>query len=234
MIADIRQLIPSNNVRKPGRAKSSIIRRSGMWLTPDGIVLASSWAMPAENAQSKNPRMTTKTSSDTVAARLVIMPHNIGETPFHVVFDFIPRLNLSARVTYQAVLPTNAKVFRIASAGRPEQLLGLLRKGTASLNDRDEYGRSLLGVSCCSLSISTADLENSTQWMDQMLRCAGIWWTMELMWTRLNSVRAGIWCKSNKKCSVGHWPNLRLNSFLALSRCHYLVTRVHGEISDNV
>jgi hypothetical protein len=64
-----------------------------------------------------------------------------------VVFDFNPCLDPSATITYQATIPNNSEVFGIAESGKVKDLIELFQNGAASLNDRDEEGRSILNVS---------------------------------------------------------------------------------------
>jgi hypothetical protein len=75
-----------------------------------------------------------------------------------MIFDFTLHLDPSATITYQAMIPNDSEVFKIAGWGEVKELIELLVKGTASLTDRDEEGRSLLNVSCYRLFFESAVL----------------------------------------------------------------------------
>lgn len=107
---------------------------------------ASFWSL-SEDPHLKTRECAITAANEILAARLSIFPS--GETSSHlrVVFDFTPRLNPYATVTYQATLPNDSEVFKIAASGEIKSLLGLIENRCASLTDQDEDGRSLLNVS---------------------------------------------------------------------------------------
>jgi hypothetical protein len=126
---------------------SKITNRHAAWITPYGRVQASFWAISSQsNLMSLEDA--TRTANKTVAARLAIIPNNIRTSPFRVVFDFTPHVDPSATITYQAIIPNDSEVFKIASSGGVKELIEIIEKGLASLTDHDEEGRSLLNVSC--------------------------------------------------------------------------------------
>ena len=107
---------------------------------------ASFWAA-SEDPDLKTRGDGTGTANKTVAARVAVVPSNITASPLRVVFDFTPRLDPFATITYQAIIPKNSKVFKIASHGEVKELVELIEDHAASLADHDEDGRSLLHVS---------------------------------------------------------------------------------------
>jgi hypothetical protein len=135
---------------------SKITNVHAAWMTPYGRVQASFWTV-SNDSNLKTRRGATNTVNKTVAARLVIVPSGIGTSPFHMIFNFSPRLDPSATVTYQAIIPNDSKVFEIVGSGDVKELIELLEKGTASLTDCDEDGCSLLLVGCYKPSLESAN-----------------------------------------------------------------------------
>jgi hypothetical protein len=134
-------------------------------------VQASFWAV-SNDSKLKNQGDAASTANKTVAARVVIVPSSIETSPFRVVFDLTPHLDPSTAITYQAMIPNDSEVFKIASFGEVKELIQLLERSTASLTDRDEEGRSLLNVSCYKPFFESANLESSMQLLVRMLICA--------------------------------------------------------------
>jgi hypothetical protein len=97
--------------------------------------------------------------SKIAAARLIIVPNSAGTSPFRMVVDLAPRLDPTATITYQAMIPNNSAVFRFARFGKVTDLIKLFEKGSAFLTDRDEQGRSLLSVSLCNLIVKSPNAE---------------------------------------------------------------------------
>lgn len=97
--------------------------------------------------------------SEIAATRLIIVPNGAGMSPLRVVVDLAPRLNPTATITYQAMIPNNSAVFKIARSGKVTDLIELFEKGTAFLTDRDEQGRSLLSVSLCNLTVKSPNAD---------------------------------------------------------------------------
>jgi len=93
------------------------------------------------------------------ASRLIIVPNGAGTSAFRVVVDVAPRLDPAITITYQAMIPNNSPIFEIASSGKVTELIELLEKGTGSLTDHDEQGRSLLNVSLCNLIMGNPNTE---------------------------------------------------------------------------
>jgi hypothetical protein len=93
------------------------------------------------------------------ASRLIIVPNGAGISAFRVVVDVAPRLDPAITITYQAMIPNNSPIFEIASSGKVTELIELLEKGTGSLTDHDEQGRSLLNVSLCNLIMENPNTE---------------------------------------------------------------------------
>jgi hypothetical protein len=79
------------------------------------------------------------------SARVAIVPQET--TPFRIVFDFAPKLDLPTRITYQPIVRNGSEIFRIVGCGQVSGLQRAIENGTASLGDRDEQGRPLLYVS---------------------------------------------------------------------------------------
>jgi hypothetical protein len=80
-------------------------------------------------------------------------------SPLRVVVDLAPRLDPTATITYQAMIPNDSAVFKIARSGKIKDLIELFEKGTAFLTDRDERGRSLLSVSLCNLIMKSPNAD---------------------------------------------------------------------------
>jgi hypothetical protein len=78
-------------------------------------------------------------------ARVAIVPCVCRR--FRVIFDFNPTIDLTPKITYQAIIPNSSEVFKIVASGNVEELIKTLNLGTTSLTVRDEEGRSLLNVS---------------------------------------------------------------------------------------
>ena len=85
------------------------------------------------------------------SARIAIAPKITGRSSSYIVFDFasnVASIDLSMKLTYFPMVPNDSKVFTIVRDGEVHQLVEAFEEGYASLNDRDEQGRSLLKVSC--------------------------------------------------------------------------------------
>ncbi|KAE9375144.1 hypothetical protein N431DRAFT_502118 [Stipitochalara longipes BDJ] len=76
------------------------------------------------------------------SARIAIVPRET--TPFRIVFDFAPQLNLPTTIKYQPIVRNSSEVFRIVGSGQISVLQRAIENGNASLGDRDEQGRPLL------------------------------------------------------------------------------------------
>ncbi|KAH6671097.1 ankyrin repeat-containing domain protein [Halenospora varia] len=140
---ETRKLVHVNEIRDRDTDLSKITNIHAAWITPYGRVQVSFWAV-SNDSNLKTRGDATKTDNKTVAARLAIVPSDIGTSPFRVVFDFTPHLDPSATITYQAMIPNDSEVFKIAGSGGVKELIELLEKGIASLTDCDEEGCSLL------------------------------------------------------------------------------------------
>ena len=79
--------------------------------------------------------------------RITFIPIRTPSSSFAAVFDFSPRRDSFARITYQAMIPNQSMIFRVVSAGDIDGLIQMLEEGSGRLTDRDEEGRSLLNVS---------------------------------------------------------------------------------------
>jgi hypothetical protein len=101
----------------------------------------------ADDSKLESSEAAGRSGNKVIAARLAFLPRIVGQSLFRVVFDVSPYLDPSATITYQAMIPNDSKVFKIAESGKVEDLIGLLKNGDASLTDRDEEGRSILNVS---------------------------------------------------------------------------------------
>ena len=168
---ETRKLVPCTEIRYRDTGLSKVTNRHAAWITPHGRVQASFWTV-SNDSNAKTRGDATRTADKTVAARLAIAPNSIGTSPFRVVFDFAPHLDPSATITYQAMIPNDSEVFRIAGSGEVKELIELLKKGTASITDRDEEGRSLLNVSCYRPFFGSANPESSMRLLIRILICA--------------------------------------------------------------
>jgi hypothetical protein len=79
------------------------------------------------------------------------------------------------------MIPNNSEVFKIVGSGEVKELIELLEKGTASLTDRDEEGRSLLNVSRYKPFYKSTNPESSTRLLVRMLICANFSWIRRRM-----------------------------------------------------
>lgn len=122
--------------------------RHASWMTPYGRVDASFWTISNSSHASITDGDAFETMDEAFAARVVIIPSDSKISLFRVVFDFTPHLDPTPKISYQAMIPNDSEVFEIVISGQVEKLIGALEKGTTSLTDRDEQGRSLLNVSC--------------------------------------------------------------------------------------
>jgi hypothetical protein len=86
-------------------------------------------------------------TDEAFAARVAIVPCVCRKIPFRVIFDFNPTIDLTPKITYQAIIPNSSEVFEIVASGNIEELIKALNSCTTSLTVRDEEGRSLLHVS---------------------------------------------------------------------------------------
>lgn len=121
--------------------------RHAAWVTPYGQVEVSFWQTVNGSLPIITNEPTTKSLDKAWAAKVVLVPRRKRASAFRVVFDFTPRLDPLAKVTYQAIVPNDSEVFRLVRENRVKELIEALKKGTAHLTDRNEKGRSLLSVS---------------------------------------------------------------------------------------
>lgn len=122
--------------------------RHSNWNTPYESVRTSFWEFSGDSVQVSRERNDIDTSDKGFAASITIVPRDLRTSSFRVVFDITPHLDPAAKITYQAIRPNDSEIFRIVTSGEVERLIEALARGTASLTDRDEDGRSLLNVSC--------------------------------------------------------------------------------------
>lgn len=157
--AELSHLEPSPNHRLIN-GSSKVLRVGGTWRTPYGRVLANFWRTHTSSERKSVEEGPSSQSS--ITTRIAIHP-NGNCVPLRIVLDLDPRLNPSARITYQATIPNNSEIFSIIEHGELEDLVKALENKTASLTDRDEEGRSLLNVSQVALSfLKQLTLINST------------------------------------------------------------------------
>jgi hypothetical protein len=107
-------------------------RHSTYW-TYHGKLEVSCWTNPNED--------------HSFVAKIAFLPSNDGVSLSRIVLDLNSCLDPSAKITYQALRPNDSEVFEIVHSGDIRRLEQVLANGTASLNDRDEKGRTLLHVS---------------------------------------------------------------------------------------
>lgn len=167
---EIHKLVPVNEFRDRDIDLSKITNRHAAWMTPYGRVQASFWGV-SDDLNLSTREDAIGTVDKTIAARLAIVPPSIETPSFRVVFDFNPYLDPPATITYQAMIPNDSEVFKIASVGEVRDLLKLLEGGTASLTDRDEEGRSLLNMSWYKPFFESANSESSMQLLSLILIC---------------------------------------------------------------
>jgi len=121
-------------------------KRTTSWLTLSARVDASFWTSKRNNTDKIDQ------TEELVAAKVAVIPRNTT-SGFRIEFDLTVQkacqnLSLHAmKVAYQAMVPDDSEIFRIASHGKVEELIAAVCKGTARLTDRDTAGRSLLNVS---------------------------------------------------------------------------------------
>jgi hypothetical protein len=116
-------------------------------MTPHGRVDTSFWTVSDKFSVSGADENASATTDRDFGAKIAIVPSCSKPSQFRVVFDFTPYLDPKPKITYQAMIPNNSKIFSIIEFGQVEEFVEALEQGTASLTDRDEQGRSLLNVS---------------------------------------------------------------------------------------
>lgn len=128
-------------------------QRHSIWATPYGRVEASFWTVSNGFHLGPAGEDIDEATDKALAARVAIVPTRTVASSFRIVFDFTPRLDPLAKITYQAMIQNDSEVFDFVRNDQVTKLVEALQKGTASLNDRDEQGRSLLNVSLHEASI---------------------------------------------------------------------------------
>ncbi|KAH8654629.1 hypothetical protein BGZ60DRAFT_157628 [Tricladium varicosporioides] len=118
--------------------------RCSDWETPYESVRTAFWDFSGDSVQVSGERNDINTSDKDFAASITIARRDRSTSSFRVIFDITPHLDPVAKITYQAIRPNDSEIFRIVMSGEVEKLVEALAKGTASLTDRDEEGRSLL------------------------------------------------------------------------------------------
>lgn len=115
------------------------------WMTQYGRIDAAFYE--AQNYPDTNVSGELSENMDKCSAAVVsIIPFFSGAS-FHVKFEFVPKIDLTPRVTYHPMIPNDSEVFDFVANGDLGKLITALEQGTTSLNVRDEEGRSLLRVS---------------------------------------------------------------------------------------
>ncbi|CZR63154.1 uncharacterized protein PAC_13051 [Phialocephala subalpina] len=133
--------IPEQNLQSyPPRG----FHRHAAWMTPYGRVETAFWTISSHSGGIFFPEATITTRHRGFAARVALIPADPTAHSFRVVFDFTSHFNISANISYQAMIPNDSEVFKIVSSGQIKRLIEAVEQGTASLTDRDQEGRSLL------------------------------------------------------------------------------------------
>jgi hypothetical protein len=122
-------------------------QRHASWMTPHGRVDTSFWTV-SDTSRISDAEENTSTATDReFGAKVAIVPSYSRTSRFRVVFDITPHLGPKPKITYQAMIPNDSEIFNLIKFGKVEEFIEALERGTASLTDRDEQGRSLLHVS---------------------------------------------------------------------------------------
>ena len=142
--AEIIPLTPGPD-RRLFKSASKATYRCGTWRTTYGRVLATFCQIQTSSEHRSVDEELPPQSS--IVSKIAIHTTGNGLRPVRIVLDLDPRLDPSAMITYQAMIPNDSEIFNIMKFGELEDLLEALEAKTASLTDRDEEGRSLLNVS---------------------------------------------------------------------------------------
>lgn len=102
------------------------VHRYGMWQNRYGKVLAEFTSVQT----SEHGTVGKGCPQSSVAAKIAIQSNVGASGSFRIALDLNPQLNPSAMITYQATLPNNSSVFKIAAWGNPEDLLKALEGDT--------------------------------------------------------------------------------------------------------
>lgn len=124
---------------------------STSWLTPYGRIDALFWTTQSASQISDADDDVDNKTDDLVAVKIVIIPAkttSASRIEFNLTLQeaYSYRFLVATKVSYQAMVPDDAKIFSIAMHSQVEDLENILRNGTARLTDRDTKGRSLLAV----------------------------------------------------------------------------------------
>lgn len=129
-------------------APSRDSHRYAAWTRPNGRVEVSFWTTLSGSHLEPTDVENTTSTRGSFNAKVIVIPKPLTASRALVMFDFTPHLDLSAKITYSAMIPNGSEIFRIVGGDQVEELAHALQEGTARLTDRDEDGRSLLSVSC--------------------------------------------------------------------------------------
>lgn len=134
------------------RGTAATRRRSrSAWNTSYGRIYASFRAHSVDSGVQADDADVVGAVDQAFSARIAIVPKTTGTSSSYIVFDFASNaasIDLSVKLTYFPMVPNDSRVFTIVRDGEIDQLVEAFEEGYASLNDRDEQGRSLLNVSC--------------------------------------------------------------------------------------
>lgn len=90
--------------------------------------------------------MTNQLASNS-CARIDLFTESATGSLAYISLDFNQACSIPFKLYYQAMVPNDSNIWKIVEAGDVEALREAFVMQTASLTDRDEDGRSLLGVS---------------------------------------------------------------------------------------
>ena len=133
-----------------GVAVKRRISRHSSWNTPYGRIHATVYVYMVDSDEQATDADLANMIEQTSSTRVAVVPTITGVPSSYMVFEFISTgasIDLPVNLTYSPMIPNDSDIFTIIRDGEVHQLIKAFEEGHASLNDRDEQGRSLLNVS---------------------------------------------------------------------------------------
>lgn len=122
-------------------------QRSSSWISPYGRIHAFFRTFSTQRSARSTSEDMYEQEFD---GRVILIPNNVGIFSSYIVWDFVSSsipANLSSTLTHFPMILNTSEVYKVICEGDLHELITMFENGKASLNDRDEQGRSLLNVS---------------------------------------------------------------------------------------
>ena len=136
--------------------------KQSSWMTSHGIMHATFLTRSTNRGMHDADIDSASSMEGPFSGRIALVPERTGTPLSCIIFNFASitgSTNLSMNLTYYPMIPNSSRIFEIVNAGDLQGLIEALENGDASLNDRDEQGRSLLNVSL----MTSLGSKNTTQ-----------------------------------------------------------------------